>query len=224
MVSLVSYHCVFFPRALQVSPDTSWKSSSSDSSSTRIITSQSSPTWNILTLEENNSNALKVIVGYILFTCPCQRKESTVALQTIWSSKCHWCCFHERERVGCWCLGTRRTQQQQDGRWSDHQSLCNNRGRAVVDKSTKSAFSGILGDHILWKPQIFSQIFADTSKWSFIKTSLVPPMMIRPPVTMPAPRASVCCTTSAFQSKFYSFAATQTGIENIHNLLSYPFK
>ena len=28
------------------------------------------------------------------------------------------------------------------------------------------------------------------------------PMMIRPPVTMPAPRASVCCTTSAFQSKF----------------------
>ena len=129
----------------------------------------------------------------------------------------------ERERVGCWCLGTRRTQQQQDGRWSDHQSLCNNRGRAVVDKSTKSAFSSILGDHILWKPQIFSQIFA-TSKWSFIKTSLVPPMMIRPPVTMPAPRASVCCTTSAFQSKFYSLAATQTGIENIHNLLSYPLK
>ena len=84
-------------------PEMSWKSSSSDSSSTRIITSQSSPTWNIFCKGNKLSN-----IG----RRKGQRgKAQQLGVQTIRGPECHWCCFHER-RDGVFGQQSKQQQQQ----------------------------------------------------------------------------------------------------------------
>ena len=222
MVSLVSYHCVFFPRALQAPPDTSWKSSSSDSSSTRIITSQSSPTWNILALQENNSNALEVIVGYILFTCAVSEKREPspnnlklkVPLVLFpWERESWLLVFGDTTDTAAARRAMIRppVTMQQQGQGSGRQKY----------KKCILLYSG--WSHIVKASDIFTDICRHQQMIIYKKH----PWLLQ----WWSGHQSLCqhqghqsAAHKCISKQVFNFAATQTGIENIHNLLSYPFK